>query len=177
MTKRQCSFEGCGRDHYSRGLCKGHRMQQYRGKDLAPLRRRNATDVRNELGQKRCSRCTAWLPEAVFHKNPKTNDRLATSCSSCARDVLMLHKYGLSSGRYEELLTDQSGTCAICRQVPKGYLHVDHDHSCCPGEKTCGQCVRGLLCTNCNKGLGCFQDSPLNLTNAANYLTNHERKT
>lgn len=33
-----CSFEGCGRKHYGRGLCAGHHRQQKLGKELRPLR-------------------------------------------------------------------------------------------------------------------------------------------
>lgn len=27
---------------------------------------------------------------------------------------------------------------------------VDHDHDCCPGGWSCGRCVRGLICSECN---------------------------
>jgi hypothetical protein len=49
-------------------------------------------------------------------------------------------------------------------------LAVDHNHGCCPGEKSCGKCVRGLLCDNCNQAIGKFRDDPELLLKAAEYL-------
>lgn len=50
--------------------------------------------------------------------------------------------------------------CLICGSVHR--LHIDHCH------KT-GK-VRGLLCSNCNTGLGMFRDSPMLLNRASEYL-------
>ncbi|MEU0663871.1 endonuclease VII domain-containing protein [Streptomyces lavendulocolor] len=70
----------------------------------------------------------------------------------------------------------RGGTCAICGR-PDGEgraLSVDHDHGCCPeGDRTCGKCVRGLVCGACNHGLGKFRDSPELLRAAAAYLERH----
>jgi hypothetical protein len=33
-------------------------------------------------------------------------------------------------------------------------IHIDHDHRCCPGERSCGQCIRGLSHDHCNRELG-----------------------
>jgi hypothetical protein len=71
----------------------------------------------------------------------------------------------------------QKNACAICKTPlewrtishpssrRKLHVHVDHDH------KT-GR-VRGILCGNCNNGLGNFRDSVEFLTEAQEYLKNY----
>jgi hypothetical protein len=78
-------------------------------------------------------------------------------------------KYGVTREVWNAMLKRQHGTCAIsgCDREP---AVIDHDHACCPGEKSCGKCVRALLCHRCNQGLGRFQDSPALLRSAADYL-------
>lgn len=72
---------------------------------------------------------------------------------------------------YEEILAAQGGGCAICGAKPGSRkLDVDHDHSCCDRNGSCGECVRGLLCINCNHGIGKFLDDPEILLKAAGYL-------
>lgn len=83
-------------------------------------------------------------------------------------------KYKLTKYMYEELLAKQNGVCAICSKKPtRTYLSVDHDHKCCSGIKTCGKCVRGLLCQSCNSFLGRVDD---NLITAINYLKVYNEK-
>lgn len=82
-------------------------------------------------------------------------------------DVFKKHikyKYGISMDRYNFLLSEQKGLCAICGNPPEQYmpLHIDHNHET--------GAVRGLLCTYCNFGLGHFRDSAVNLQNAIKYL-------
>lgn len=49
-------------------------------------------------------------------------------------------------------------------------LVVDHDHACCPGERSCGVCVRGFLCGNCNSAIGLLGDSVDVALRASAYL-------
>lgn len=60
-------------------------------------------------------------------------------------------KYTITIGLYEAMAEWQGHACMICRR-PRGArpLNVDHDHRCCPGEKSCGKCLRGLLDPTCN---------------------------
>lgn len=61
--------------------------------------------------------------------------------------------------------------CAVCNSTER--LVIDHDHSCCPGKtNTCGQCVRGVLCTHCNLALGHMKDNVEMVERLVDYLKN-----
>ena len=115
-------------------------------------------------------------------------DGLHSQCKKCNNNSRSLHKkrfpekakqwnkknphYTLSklgvdvtAKDYEFLLIKQNNACAICKHVPsekEKRLSIDHDH------KT--NKVRGLLCNNCNTGLGMFQDNIDFLNSAVRYL-------
>ena len=81
------------------------------------------------------------------------------------REYLFNERYGISTQDYNRMFEKQKGRCAICggHQVDfSRALAVDHDH------KTSK--VRGLLCINCNNGLGFFKDSRGILIKAIQYL-------
>lgn len=70
----------------------------------------------------------------------------------------------------------QGGRCDICKSVITiDKCHVDHDTTCCSKaitrtQRSCGNCVRGLLCGSCNQGLGNFKDNTYRLKEATMYL-------
>lgn len=77
-----------------------------------------------------------------------------------ARSRWIRRKYRMSDNDYRALLESQGGKCAICGTQPgKKHFDIDHNHACCPGGGSCGECVRGLLCGGCNKRLGVLEDS------------------
>lgn len=65
-------------------------------------------------------------------------------------------RYNRTLDDYEAVLKSQGGHCALCPAESSGKKRLcwDHDHACCPGLKSCGECVRGLLCIACNKMIG-----------------------
>lgn len=84
-----------------------------------------------------------------------------------------MSNFGITLERYEEMLLAQGGVCAICGTPPSDeeMLSVDHDHKCCPTKGlSCGECVRELLCTWCNRAVGMMKDDPRRLRAAAAYL-------
>lgn len=81
--------------------------------------------------------------------------------------------YNITLDQYNEMLDSQNHVCAICEGTNESSgkdLFVDHDHSCCPGGRSCGECVRGLLCNDCNLSIGRMRDDPIRLTKAVEYI-------
>jgi hypothetical protein len=76
------------------------------------------------------------------------------------------------------MLAEQGGECLGCRARPTvtgRKLYVDHDHACCPGPESCGECVRGLLCMVCNWVVGRVRDDAQTMERLASYLRAHVR--
>jgi hypothetical protein len=68
-----------------------------------------------------------------------------------------LSRYGLTREDFDRLLGEQGYACGMCHEPFEGGrpICIDHDHAHCPAEKrSCGKCVRGLLCLGCNTALG-----------------------
>jgi hypothetical protein len=89
--------------------------------------------------------------------------------------------YGMTVADYDAMLMAQGGGCDICGATeslvttiptlgPRNGLHIDHDHACCPGPRSCGKCIRGILCSKCNRALGCIDDNAERAHKLADYL-------
>jgi len=90
-------------------------------------------------------------------------------CLKCAKKgslcTMVSHRlkvYGISHAKFTAMSRSQKGRCALCDEIGKYALHVDHDHR--------KKQTRALLCFTCNSGLGHFRDSPQLLRRAAAYL-------
>lgn len=124
---------------------------------------------------KTCPCCQTEKPKSDFYFANKEKTRYAVNCKVCFNKIsternrenpnrphiIRRCKYNIEPKEYESMLARQNNSCAIC-ELPSENLCVDHDH-------TTGK-IRGLLCHNCNRGLGSFRDNPLFLKKAAMYL-------
>jgi hypothetical protein len=172
----ECGFETCERTSVAHGLCEPHNRQRSEGKPLTPVRAWRPNATRDAEGRKLCRTCEQWVAEAEFGRSSRNPDGLGYQCRKCNRDKHRLKNYGMTWEQYERLLESQGGGCAICGQACSTgrLLAVDHDHGCCPDvSRSCGRCIRGLLCSNCNQGIGKFEDQSDRLRAAAAYLERH----
>lgn len=147
-----------------------------------------------------CTKCHTVCPITEFHRQGRKTKRPVKKCNSCRNEErrVQLSKLPKEERRkesarrlknyqtknpeaYQERLWRQQirkwslgaqlneiiallrtqKHCSICGIIPKK-LCIDHCHS--TGK------FRGLLCTGCNTGLGCFKDNPSALKTAAVYL-------
>jgi Recombination endonuclease VII len=116
-------------------------------------------------GTRQCRACRNAASLACYYKSGKKSDRRMRN---------LKFNFSMTCEEFEALVTKQKGKCANpeCGAIdaPQERLHVDHDHSCCAGRKTCGKCIRGLLCRRCNTILGMAEDRPELLTGLVRYL-------
>jgi hypothetical protein len=117
---------------------------------------------------KQCRVCEELLSFDNYSgkKNP-----YCKKCNSYLGHIRNVRKYGIDVEDYINMLKNQDYACAICKRKTEKRLAVDHDHNCCAGENSCGKCIRGLLCFDCNIALGMLKDNIATLTRMINYLS------
>jgi hypothetical protein len=182
---KECKFGPCISPARALGYCGTHYLQQYHGRTLRLAKPQVPSRSRDEQGRKWCASCETRKPEADFAASSGSPDGLQHRCRSCnaaiyqgrreeVRDSMREMRFGLSRAAFDAMFEAQGKACAICRSPRPGgknFWSVDHDHSCCPSsDQTCGQCVRGILCSRCNHGLGNFKDDIDRLGAAIRYL-------
>lgn len=143
--------------------------------------------------EQECCRCGVVKPIGEFYKSKAHWHGHSYACRDCvankhktkyradpvfrktvikrATDRNRLSKYGVSPEEFQARLLTQGGGCAICNkkldESTRGLIgHVDHNHD--TGK------VRGILCSNCNTGLGVFKENKKSLLKAISYLTFYE---
>lgn len=125
---------------------------------------------------KKCATCKETKPLSEYHNESRSKDGKTYRCKPCARAAARRHycpirsanylrekKYGVTQEQWDLMSKRCDDKCEICGKENKHRaLCVDHNHD--TGE------VRGLLCDNCNVGIGKLQDSVDLIQKAAVYL-------
>ena len=106
----------------------------------------------------------AWCKPCWYElTSSKLNGRDRQKYLRMRRNNNLVRKYGITVDEYERLFEEQGSKCAICgKESERISFAVDHDHKS-------GR-VRGILCENCNRGIGMFKDDTKLLRNAIIYL-------
>jgi hypothetical protein len=145
-----------------------------------------------------CSKCTAEHPVSHFRRTgpggpfkrceacrqpERRHERRLPYTPEQTRRSNLRRLYGISPEEYDALRAKQDYRCAICSrhedELPDRKsgrprldgkpsteavrLQVDHDHDT--------NAIRGLLCWQCNTGIGCFQDQPDRMASAIAYVS------
>ncbi|MCU1603049.1 MAG: Recombination endonuclease [Frankiales bacterium] len=170
---RHRNMEG-GRHRYCRDCMNVRSRESYRRRQARKGRQVREPELL-PTGTKRCRDCSAVLPLDGFPRNKNSKDGRHPYCKPChsqrgeetrqrlyggGRHCHLMLRYGIAAAAVERMIEEQSGLRARCGENPPE--HVDHDHE--TGE------VRGILCFNCNGGLGQFKDRVDILTKAITYL-------
>ena len=160
LSKPYSDFSKGSNNGYS-SYCKPCASAYYKEKN--PNRKRH--------GSYRCRGCDKEFTLSEF-KKPRDKYRYpyCRECKSLLQHVRNLSRYNMTQDQYVALLKSQGGVCAICGGTDNKRLSVDHDHSCC-AEGSCGKCVRGLLCSHCNRTLGMVKDDIETLKRMIRYLS------
>lgn len=131
---------------------------------------------------KLCKQCETEKSSDMFQKDISKKGGFRPECKECTAKNRK-ERYNPASNRrnnlqktfgkgvldtYQELFDKQEGVCAICSSAENGrYKHLSIDHCHDSGK------IRGLLCNNCNRGIGLLKDNPELLRKAAEYVETH----
>jgi len=109
---------------------------------------------------------------AFSHGSAQCADGFQSRCRPC--NNYKRRELGLRVADLEKMWLDQQGKCAICnKDITLEFnagtdIHAHVDHNAETGK------IRGLLCGNCNRGIGCLSHSKTILTSAIAYLENRD---
>lgn len=119
-----------------------------------------------------CLTCQEWKPWEEFSRDERRRRGRQSNCMKCASWHTVKSQYGIDKSEFHALLEIQNGACALCGEPELGgkRLSVDHDHSCCGENRACKNCIRGLLCGNCNRMLGFVERRAAIMARFADYL-------
>jgi beta-galactosidase/beta-glucuronidase len=125
------------------------------------LKYEGVAEKQHLLKQPTCKRCA--VEKTKEWKESKTKEQIA--------DLYYKRIYGISLAQFNAMLQRQNSKCALC-DCALNMTHLDASRAVVDHDHVTGN-VRGILCNECNRGLGYFHDNAAALLKAANYITNN----
>jgi hypothetical protein len=141
---------------------------------------------------KTCNTCGSEKELELFAKGKAYKDGYRNICKRCHTDYMLNYyeqkndkrdaknkmntkyvapwkRHHLTEKEYNSLLNMFNGRCHVCREEEA--TSIDHDHTCCPQNRSCGKCVRGILCRGCNTALGSLKENNNTISNLLKYIS------
>ncbi len=146
---------------------KPHCKSCVREYDLLEHDAKRVFDRKMQGTKMQCRWCKQYLETNSFGKNK-------TYCKDCSGKIghtNNIKRFNLTPEQYIDLANAQNNVCKICGGSDNKRLSIDHDHSCCNGQFSCGKCIRGLICSRCNRTLGLIKDNVNILNQMIQYLS------
>jgi hypothetical protein len=112
-----------------------------------------------------CKQCHTSYMIDYYNKNP---DKKAAKAKLNSGKDTNWKRHKIAETDFYEMVDKYNGKCYACK-INRA-TNIDHDHGCCPGVRSCGSCIRGILCNQCNTALGLVKDSRETLYNLIQYL-------
>ena len=135
---------------------------------------------------KKCYVCKIEKSKNDFHKSRSRSDGLNSRCKKCQVEYnknrynkdpesfklkRIYARYKITPDVYYQMIKNG---CEVCGSHK--LLHIDHDHNCCGYENgnrdvtTCGKCIRGVLCKDCNTAEGLLHGDIDTIIKLAEYV-------
>lgn len=133
----------------------------------AKVIRRRWYDANHEKAVAAAQRWAQRNPERVAAYQAEYRNRPGRK--RAMRDLYYRRTFGITADDVDALIERQGGKCVICARTPTRLAswHVDHCHET--------GTVRGMLCIDCNQGIGKFHEDAVRLRAAADYLESASR--
>lgn len=162
----ECTVEDCHEDNHGNGLCTKHYARFLRRADGS------TDDPVRALG------CSEEDCEGAHHAKGLCNKHWARGRS---RRNHLYYSFRMTEEQWDDLFESQGRRCPVClcEEPPENWTrgwHVHHDHACCPGDRSCGECVVAILCGPCNVGMGLMRDDADRLQRAADLMRRSTRR-
>ena len=137
---------------------------------------------------KTCQKCGETKELELFAKGSKYADGRRGTCKKCHSNYMTQYykdnpekmhfsrtapkqnwrRHRITEEYFNQLINLFDGKCHSCKINEA--TNIDHNHNCCQSSRSCGKCVRGVLCHHCNSALGLLKDDKNKILNLLQYV-------